>query len=159
MAMRSMPRPKAKPLELAPDRCPTDSKTAGSTIPAAAHPQPTRLLGHTLQPDPPQITQREVRLGRGFGEGEEGGPESDIDLLFEEISIEMVSMVPFKSAMVMSRSTTEPLHLEEHGRVADVVVPPEDAPGADDLEGRSRRSMVRICTGEVCVRSRRSPGR
>ena len=46
-------------------------------------------------------------------------------------------------------------HLMEHRGVGLIVVVPIDAARRDNTDRRLLVSMVRICTPEVCVRSRR----
>ena len=67
------------------------------------------------------------------------------------------SSVPFRSQKVMPSSTAKPLDLVEHraSGVASGVSLRCTLPGITMRTGGGCFSMVRICTGEVCVRSSR----
>ena len=64
----------------------------------------------------------------------------------------------FRWPIWLERVDDETLDLMEHRRVGLVAVHAIGAAGRDDADRRRLRCMVRICTGEVCVRSSsRSP--
>jgi hypothetical protein len=96
-------------------------------------------------------TGTQVELGAGLDEREERGPEADLERLAEEVlgegherGLEVGHLTPLVDV--------EALDLVEHRAVGRVVVAAEGRARGDDADRRLRVRMVRIWTGEVCVR-------
>jgi hypothetical protein len=95
----------------------------------------------------------DVDLHRRLGEGEVRGAEAHLGIVDLEKRPAELEQRPFEVAEMRGFVQHQALDLVEHRGVRLVGVRTEGAPRRDDADRRLAASMVRICTGEVWVRS------
>ena len=152
IAIRSMPeaeREAGVALRVDPDRL-EDGRVHH---PRAAQLEPAGLLARAAA-GPAANAARDVELAARLDEREIARPQADLDVVAEE-PLPDRSAGPLRSASEIPSSTTKASSWWNIGKVRRVEVLPIDPARTDHADRRGVRSIVRICTGEVCVRRRR----